>query len=128
MAFFLFGLVTVLGYVYRLHGRVIAEYITHYTSIRASHIEVIYEEDGLDVDRVNRAANEHIQKIGILNGSRVDVEKGFFSATSTTDIFGETFYVKKAVYNPENFMRMITVAEGIKGSLEEKGKKPDKKK
>ncbi len=119
MAFFLFGLVTVLGFVYRLHGRVIAEYITHYSSVRASHIEKIYEDDGLDIERVRNAANEHIQKIGILKESKVDVKRNLFQSTSETSIFGENFSVKKGVNDPENFMRMITIVEGIRSGAKE---------
>lgn len=125
MAFFLFGLVTVIGFVYRLHGKVIAEYVVHYSSLRASHMETVYEKDGMDIERIYTAANEHIQKIGILQGSRVHVRRNVFDSISEVSASGEYFSIKKGINNPENFMRMITMIEGIQ-KVVEKNKEKEK--
>lgn len=120
MCLFLWGLVIVISFVYRLHGRVIAEYITHYSGIRAAHMEKIYEKDGFDMERINRVANEHMKKIGILNESMVEIKRGMFQSTSSTMIFDEEFRIRKGINDPENFMRMITIVEGVKKVGEEK--------
>ena len=97
-------------YVYKFHGRVIAEYITHYSVSKAAHLEKIYEEE--NIEKINSEANNY-------------VENNFFSTNGSINIYSENYNLKTSIYNPEGLMRMATILEGLQDKIKEKEEKKD---
>ncbi len=110
-------------YVYKFHGRVIAEYITHYSVSKAAHLEKIYEEE--NIEKINSEANNYVENIKIIGNSRLNVENNFFSTNGSINIYSENYNLKTSIYNPEGLMRMTTILEGLQDKIKEKEEKKD---
>lgn len=117
----LLGLVMVIAFAYKLHGRVIAEYISHYSVEQASHLEEIYRDEDINEDTIQAEGNYRLNTIGILKDSNLQIENDVFDSKVNTNIYREKYMIEEKKYNPERFIRAITVAQTVMEKLQDTG-------